>query len=403
MKLAILASAVALAVTSIPAKADVVSDWAELQTMADRAQDNPSAPYDPASMAAFGRLSLAMFEAANAADPRYASYLGIKPARAGTSVDAAVASAAHAVLSSLYPGKTKDFDDALTLALDRVPEGRAREDGIALGKATAKAALERGGWDDKAKMSYYRPTGPAGRWAPSNVPFPPEMSAGKPWFLKSIDQFRIADPVALDSAAWAASFDEVKRKGARESKERTPAETLKARFWAFYEFDPVLRQIASQPGRSIVQNARMYALFSMAADDLTLVMAEGKMHHMFWRPINAIRTADQDGNDATEMDPSWVPLLSTPNQPEYPCGHCMFASLSSTILSAEGVPPAGYAFTTERMPAVRIAVPDLATYAREVSYSRILAGVHFRATNDISDELGRNVARYAMERFAPPL
>jgi hypothetical protein len=230
------------------------------------------------------------------------------------------------------------------------------------------------------------------------------MSAGKPWFLKSIDQFRIADPVALGSAEWAASFDEVKRKGARESKERTPAETLKARFWAFYEFDPVLRQIASQPGRSIDQNARMYALFSMAADDLTLVMAEGKLHHMFWRPINAIRTADQDGNDATEMDPSWVPLLSTPNQPEYPCGHCMFAGLGSTILAAEGPPPpGGYAFTTERMPAVRITVPDMATYAREVSYSRILAGVHFRATNDISDELGRNVARYAMERFAPPL
>ncbi len=146
----------------------------------------------------------------------------------------------------------------------------------------------------------------------------------------------------------------------------------------------------------------MHALFAMAADDMDAVMAEGKMHHMFWRPVNAIRSADADGNDATALDPAWVPLVTTPNQPEYPCGHCMFANLTATVLAAEGPPPAGgYALTTERMPGVRITVPDLATYAREVSYSRILAGVHFRMTNDISDDLGKRIALHAMERFAP--
>jgi hypothetical protein len=125
---------------------------------------------------------------------------------------------------------------------------------------------------------------------------------------------------------------------------------------------------------------------------------------MFWRPINAIRLADADGNDATAMDPAWVPLLNTPNQPEYPCGHCMFSHLTATILSAEGAPPpGGFAFTSERMPGVRLTVPDLATYARDVSYSRILAGVHFRATNKISDDLGRRLGEYALTRFAPPL
>lgn len=400
----IFATAMAVTALAVPARADVVSDWAELQTTASKAESDSMAPYDASKMAVIGRLTLAMFEAANAADPQYRSYVGLAPAPKGTSVDAAVATAAHAVLTKFYPGQKKAMDDALTLALDRVPVGTARENGVAVGTAAAKAAMERGGWDATATLSYYRPTGPAGRWAPSNVPFPPEMSAGKPWFLTSLTQFRIADPVALTSKAWADSFNEVKRLGARDSKDRTAAETLKARFWAFYELDPVLRQIASQPGRSIVRNARMYALFSLAADDMDLVMAEGKLHHMFWRPINAIRTADEDGNDATDRDAGWVPLLSTPNQPEYPCGHCMFANLAATILSAEGPPPpGGYAFTTERMPGVRITVPDLATYAREVSYSRILAGVHFRATNEVSDDLGRRIAQHAMASFAPPL
>lgn len=396
--------ATAVSIWASPAHADVISDWAELQTTVSDAEDEPMAPFDASKLAAYGRLTLAMFEAANAADPTYRSYLGLASAPKGTSVDAAVATAAHKVLTRLYPGQKKTLDDALTLALAEVPTGIGRDNGIALGERAAAAALEKGGWDQKATMAYYRPTGVAGRWAPSNVPFPPEMSASRPWFLTSLSQFRIAEPAALTGTAWAKSFNEVKKMGARESKARTPAETLKAKFWAFYETDPVLRQIASQPGRSVVRNARMYALWAMASDDMTTVMAEGKMHHMFWRPINAIRTADLDRNAATETDAAWVPLLTTPNQPEYPCGHCMFAYLTATILAAEGPPPpGGYAFTTERMKGVRITVPDLATYAREVSYSRILAGVHFRMTNDISDDLGRRIAEHAMRQFAPPL
>ena len=404
MRSAILAAGVVAAFIAAPARADVVSDWAELQTAVSEADSDPGAPYDPAKMAEYGRLTLAMFEAANAADPHFKSYLGIEAAPSGTSVNAAVATAAHAVLTTLYAGQKKSLDDALTLAMEGISDGPARTNGIELGLKAAKGALERGGWDDKKALSYYRPTGPAGRWAPSNVPFPPEMSAGRPWFLSSLTQFRIADPAPLASSAWAASFNEVKKMGGRESKARTPAETLKAKFWAFYELDPVLRQIASQPGRSVVRNARMYALWAMASDDMDLVMAEGKLHHMFWRPINAIRTADTDGNDATETDAGWVPLLTTPNQPEYPCGHCMFANLTATVLAAEGPPPAGgYAFTTEKMPGVRITVPDMATYARDVSYSRILGGVHFRMTAEVSDDLGRRLAENAMAHFAPPL
>lgn len=404
MRTMIAAAVLAAGTLAGPARADAVSDWAELQTAIIEAGRDPMAPYDPGTMAAPGRLALAVFEAANAVDPRYRSYLGIAPAPRGTPMAAVVGGAARAVLLKIYPAQKAMIEDQLTLQLADLPDDKARAEALALGEAIAARALARSGWDDKAAMQYYRPTGSAGRWAPSHVPFPPELSAGRPWFLARIDQFRIAEPPPLASDQWARSFAEVKRMGARDSKARTPAETLKAKFWAFYELDSILRTIAGQPGRSLVQNARMYALFAMAADDLDLVMAEGKMHHMFWRPINAIRTADGDGNAATETDPARVPLLNTPNQPEYPCGHCMFANLTATILAAEGPPPpGGFAFTSERMPGIRITVPDMATYAREVSYSRILAGVHFRMTNEISDKLGHDVARYAMERFAPSL
>ena len=44
---------------------------------------------------------------------------------------------------------------------------------------------------------------------------------------------------------------------------------------------------------------------------------DNKYHFNFWRPVTAIQLADQDGNAATEADPNWLPLLTTPPYPSY--------------------------------------------------------------------------------------
>src|SRR5687768_12288922 len=63
-----------------------------------------------------------------------------------------------------------------------------------------------------------------------------------------------------------------------------------------------------------------------------------KYQYGFWRPITAIAGVDpsgdagadaapdsgtsyDDGNPATEPDPTWLPLLETPNHPSYSSGH----------------------------------------------------------------------------------
>lgn len=231
---------------------------------------------------------------------------------------AAVSAAARNVLLKLYPSQEKTIQNAFKLAMADVPSGVARDQGIAVGERAAAAALKAGGVDAARPRGVYRPIGVPGMWSPSIVPFSPESLAARPWFIKNPADFRLPPPPALSSPVWARSLDEVRRLGAKKSKDRSEADTLKAQFWAFYELDPMLRQIAGQPGRSLVQNARMYALLWMAADDMDLVMHDGKMAAMLWRPLNAIRNADQDGNDATQLDLTWEPLLRTPSQPEYP-------------------------------------------------------------------------------------
>ena len=71
-------------------------------------------------------------------------------------------------------------------------------------------------------------------------------------------------------------------------------------------------------------------------------MIAAKFHYNYWRPITAIRNGEADGNEATQPDPAWIPLIGTPNFPEYPCGHCTVAGAIAEVMNAEvGPRPAG--------------------------------------------------------------
>ena len=226
----------------------------------------------------------------------------------------------------------------------------------------------------------------------------PHYAAMRPWLMSSASAFRPAPPVALDSDTWRKDVDEVRRMGGRTSAERSPAETVRARFWAPYDTAPALRAVAAQPGRSLVRNARFYAMSALALDDAALAMIEAKLHYGFWRPVQAIRAGS--GGPA---DPLWEPLLKTPLHPEYPCGHCVIAAALATVIEAEGAPKTGLPFSNTAMPGVVVTVATPADYVAQVSFSRICGGVHFRSTAVASEAMARKIAANTLARFAVPL
>ena len=65
--------------------------------------------------------------------------------------------------------------------------------------------------------------------------------------------------------------------------------------------------------------ARLFALTSMAANDALIAVFDAKYTYNLWRPVTAIRNADQTNNSSTPRDASWRPLGDTPMHPEYPC------------------------------------------------------------------------------------
>ena len=399
-------AAIAAVAIARPAYADTVCDWWEFANrLYQPVQGTPGHP--PDQDRAVTRVSLAMFEALNAIDRRYESYLNFPAGDPTASQDAAAATAAYRVLLASFPLQKNSLDENYAIAMDAIADNAAKEAGRQIGERAAAAAMTVGGIDSAFVQVPYRPRTTPGEWIATPLPeIQPYMSAFHPWVIPNAEALRPPPPPALNSPRWARDYDEVRRLGARASTERTPHQTIMARYRQAFDVTPSMRMAANAPGRTPVQNARMFTLYQMAFDDAALAMIAAKFHYNFWRPITAIRNGAGDGNDATTADPAWLPLLGTPNFPEYPCGHCTVAAAIAEVMTAEvGPRPAtGVRVGAGAVPnSVVQVLPGWDEWAREVSDSRIYGGVHYRFSNEAGEEIGRRAARAVLEKVMRPL
>lgn len=388
-----------------PVRADVVSDWFEAADVVVARAVRAGPQRSPAFVHVRSQTALAMFEAANAIDRRYESYLGM-PAGARTAAsEAAIAAAAHRVLVALAPSDRASFDAAYAFALARVPDGAAEDQGVAIGVRAGDLVLARG-QRLSATVEPYRPPVAPGVWSATTAPvFDTWELTMKPWFMTRFDQFRPGPPPELTSERYARDLAEVQRLGAANNSARTPEQTSAVRLWQWMDMTPAFRQVASLPRRTLVQNARFYALMSMAADDAYIAVTDAKLHYSFWRPIFAIRNAGQDGNDATTADPNWSPELPTPIHPEYPCAHCIVAAAYAAVAAEESNArvPGGLVFSDPEMPGIVFVARSFDAYATQTSMSRIYAGAHYRFSNEAAEVMGRQIGAYAVANFMRPL
>jgi hypothetical protein len=391
------------------ARADIVCEWMDFAAKTQAAAPSTQQPVflTGEHERAASQVALAMFEALNAIDRRYESYLGLPRAAAGASPDAAAATAAYQVLISHYPALKSSIDESYSMAMDGIADAAAREAGRKLGAEAAAAALKAGTMDPALPAIPYQPQAPVGVWVPTQLPvFAPTYLTLKPWVIGKADAVRPGPPPALTSERYARDFDEVKRVGGKNSSIRTPHQTLMARYRITPDMMPALRMIADQKDRRLVDNARMFALYHMVSDDALLAIVDAKQHYNFWRPITAIRNAEKDGNAETVPEPGWEPLIQTPNHPEYPCGHCIGAGAIAELMKLEyGNRPAwGVRVASRSIPNAAVQVlPDWDKWAEEVSWSRTLGGVHYRFSNEAGDEMGRKIARMAVAKVMRPI
>ena len=191
------------------AAGDVVLDWN--QTLLNAVRQDDSAP--PLASRNMAMVQIAVYDAVNAIQGTHGLYVDAA-APAGASLDAAVAGAAHRVLSFLYPDQAATFDAQLAATLAGVPAGAAQTDGLAVGRQVADAIIAWRRNDGADQFVNYVPgTGP-GVWQPALPAFAPavlpQWPQVTPFVMTSGSEFRPAGPPALGSDQYASDFNQTK-------------------------------------------------------------------------------------------------------------------------------------------------------------------------------------------------
>ena len=388
MRARIVVSGLALLLSAVGAQADIVTEWAATTT--EIATDGPN------SVRTMALAQSAVYEAINAITARYPrDHVDLGPAT-GVSMDAADAAARRAILIHEAPALSPQTEAAYARALGAIPDDEARASGIRLGERAAADVLAKHS-DDIGPIEPYRPLTNPGVYVPTTFPLGYAGAQHHPWFLKSAAQFRPGPPPPLKGAIWARDYNEIKAIGSSTSTTRTAEQTDIARFWASSlpnVYTGIVESFATASTREVTRNARLYAAVTAAMSDAEIAQLETKYRYQFWRPITAVRNGDRDDNPKTDRDPDWAPLTTTPMQPEYPCGNCVFAATVLAVIRADaGSEPLPTLSTrSNTAPGITRRWAHGEDLIQEVAVARIYAGVHYRNSTEVGTRMGEQVA-----------
>jgi len=351
----------------------------------------------------FAIMHAAIYDAVSAIDKGHSSYaIELTGVSRSASQNAAAATAAHEVLVTLYPQFQAMLDADLQQSLASIPEDEHKADGISVGQTVADRLLDLRSQDGSAapprpyvfgdKPGDYQST-------PPNFPPQPQFThwAGvRPFALARADQFRPGPPPAVASQQYGRAVNEVQVFGVAGSTAASGDQALTGRFWngAIQNYWNEIAQTASLAhGLTTAQNARLFAQLNLTFADAVIAFYDAKYTYNLWRPVTAIRNADQTGNSATPREASWLPLGDTPMHPEYPCAHCISSSAVSTVMQAiVGNEVPEITMTSPTAPGVVRKWTRLQDYSDEVSLGRIYAGFHYRFSTEVGKDMGRKIA-----------
>ena len=399
--------------------AEVVIEWNQILQSTLPGNLGPTAPRY------YAMLHVAIFDAVNAIERAYEPFHVGFTDRAGGSAEAAAAQAAHDLLGSLFPQSAAIYDAALQQRFGAKPSGfvrRGAETG-ALVAARVLAWRENDGWVTSTPPAYVLPSFP-GLWQPTP---PANAAAGltqapyvQPFAVLTPTQFLPPPPPTLISARYAADLNETKAIGKSDSWVRTEEETIIARLWAGIAasgagtatgmsgiWNNVVRDVVRERGLSIVDAARLFALVNVSIHDGIQMSATSKVTYGTWRPLTAIRRADEDANAATDADPSWSSLLNTPPYPSY-AGNMATVGASAAralarALGTDDMPINATWRQSGGQPHVVRQYAGFSQLAEEQARSRIYGGIHFQFDSDAGRYIGTRVADYVFANVMRPL
>jgi hypothetical protein len=406
--------------SSVPSKAastdaEVVVEWNQILQSTLPGNLGPTGPRY------YAMLHVAIFDAVNAVEREYSAFHVDLTDRAGGSAEAAAAYAARDLLSGLFPASAAVYDAAILQRFGPSPSGFVQR-GAQTGSLVAARVLEwrqADGWVTATPPAYvlpsftglWQPTPPAN--APAGLTQAPDVT---PYAVLTATQFLPVPPPTTTSARYATDFNETKALGKSDSAVRTTDQTTVARLWAGIAasgtgtatgmtaiWNNIVRDIVRERGLSLIDAARLYALVNVSVHDGIQTSATSKLVYGLWRPVTAIRRADEDANAATDSDPSWSSLLATPPYPTYAGNMATVgASAARALALSLGSDTVSVTATWRQsggQPDVVRSYQGFSAVASEQARSRIYGGIHFQFDSDAGHSIGTKVADYVFANY----
>ena len=392
-------------------RADVVLDWNSLLLDAIRVETTGPT----LSTRNLAILSVATYEAINSILRTHQPYYAYLDAPADASPEAAVIAAGREVMLALYPTFSARTEDLYQTGLAALPPTPATTNGLAVGLAAAQLILNLRSSDGSQTDVTYLPSNAPGQWQRTppffRPPLTPQWRYVTPFCLPTIEPFLPPPPPELASAEYAAALNEVKLIGSKTSTTRTAEQSQIAVFWSDFSYTAmppghwheITASIVRTRGTPLADTARLLALLALAQADAAIVCWEAKFRWNLWRPLTAIRRADEDGNPLTAAESAWDHYLNAPPFPAYTSGHSTFSKASARVLAQfYGTDDLSFTVRSDSLPGVFRSFTNLTDCVDEIGMSRIYGGIHFQFDNREGKRTGGRIGDYVSANFLLP-
>lgn len=407
---------------------DRVLYWNDVLLQAFRDAGGP-----PTTLSRAGAMMhTAIYDTVNSLEPIGEPYIAVypqDPEKSYSMIDN-INLAAVTVLRAVF--RTINFDDELAAAAP--PPGPIPVNPDNLGDEAADGVLAARADDGSTVFEPPVPSPPPvpGEWRPtgSGPAVTPHWGGVDPFGIQSGSQFRPPLPGGfstyseiLESGAYTEQYNRVRRFGEEHSRVRTEAQTDSAFFWA-NDLDGTYKTpgqllahtviVAVQEGETQTENAKLFALVSIALADAAIAAWDSKYLTPIdlWRPETAVAESPDDGNPDTNPDPiedPWEPLSQdqngvnfSPAFPAYISGHATFAGAWAGVMRRyfddDNI---AFTATTEDPNAISTSLdfPSFTAAARDNADSRVYLGVHFQWDADLGYDTGSDVGRYVFNNL----
>lgn len=270
----------------------------------------------------------------------------------------------------------------------------------AYGQSVAAAIIEWSALDGANKTAAFIPLPGEGTWVPTPPGF---MPAAVPHWVDNrsmskdlVKAFVLKQPDY--STDPSSSFYAMAKEVFTISKNLTPEQKATAIYWddapdgryisVFGHWTSIFCGLLDKHPLSLLKATEAYVKMAISLYEAAILTWKGKYQYQVLRPVTYIQK---------NFDKTWMPLITTPNHPEFPAAHATLSNAAATALCASF----GYSCPVVDNSYVDIGMKErkfnsIQEAAREAGMSRLYGGIHYRYSIEQGLALGERTAKHVL-------